>query len=538
MKRYIYINYFLIFLFFSCDFNTYLDKAETGGLSDDEVFGDYVQTERFLANIYSGLLNEWMPISSFTYASASDEAKCPVTYYDGPQVFTRGLLSPSHNPIDNWGALYASIRKANHLIERIDQVPVVNSIQSEGKIRMKGEAYFLRAYFYFELFKRYGRVPIVDRLLQISDDLNLPRNTIDEVVDFIIKDCETAEVLLPKNNSVDNYGRATKGASMMIKAKTYLLAASPLHNPENNKDKWREAAEAAQQIIDLNVYAVDPDYKGLFHKRNASNIIFQSTLNKTDWVREMFIPSRNGKAMLQPTQNIVDAYEMNNGLAIDEAGSGYSTNNPYVNRDPRFYESIIFNGSTWQGETIETFVGGIDGLVSAEGNRTQTGYYLRKLIDENASISPTDRPGDHFWIYMRYEDVLLMYAEAMNEWSDNPDISVYESVNLIRNRVGMPSLPNNLSKDEMRKRIRRERQVELAFEGSRFWDIRRWKIDESTLSEARGMRITKVGSNFTYEPFLVESRIYDRAFDLFPIPQSELNRNLAMSKDQNKGYSN
>jgi len=535
MKKFnIFIYLLFSTLLYSCNFNEYLDKAETGGISEDEVFGDYIQTERYLANIYSGLPFEWMPVNSFTYAAASDEAKCPVIYYNGPQVYTRGLLSPTFNPIDNWGSLYASIRKVNRLIEKIDDVPAVNVSQLSGKTRMKGEAYFLRAFFYQELFKRYGGVPIIDRVLQITDDLNIPRNTAEEVANFIAEDCDTAVPLLETVNSSSNIGRATKGAAMMIKARALLLVASPLHNPSNLKTHWELAAAAAKAIIDMQLYDVDADYKGLFHKRSASNLIYQSTVNHTGWVRNMLVPSMNGNAWIQPLQNLVDAYEMANGKGIEEAGSGYDANNPYVGRDPRFYQSILYNGSTWKGENIQTFVGGLDGLTSAEGGLTQTGYYLRKLIDENASVSPDYRPGDHYWVYMRYEDVLLMYAEAENEAQSSPTSAVYTAINQVRNRVQMPSLAEGLNQAQMRERIRNERRVELAFEGHRIWDIRRWEIASAAMDAAYGMRITRGANGFNYQTFRVEDRIYDEAFNLFPIPQSERNRNNQLG--QNPGY--
>lgn len=518
-------------------FDEYLDKAETGGLSEKEVFGDYIQTERYLANIYSGLFNDWMPTSSFTYAAASDEAKCPVIYFNGPQIFTRGLVSPNHNPVDVWADLYSGIRKVNRFIEEIDGVPALNASQITGKGRMKGEAYFLRANFYAELYKRYGAVPLVSRVLQISDNLNLPRNAEEEVVRFIADDCNEAAANLPAIHTAANIGRASKGAAMMLKARVLLYAASVLHNPSGDVQKWQLAANAAEDVMKLGLYHVDGDYAGLFHKRTSSNIIFQSTVNNTSWLKQMFVPSQNGTAWIQPLQNLVDDYEMKNGIKPGDPGSGYDVNNPYANRDPRFAASIIYNGSEWKGAVIETYAGGLDGLVSAEGAKTQTGYYLRKLIDENGSVSPDNRPGDHYWVYMRYEETLLNFAEAKNEVLSAPDNSVYGAVNEVRTRTGiaMPALPTGLTKAEMRERIRRERRIELAFEGHRFWDIRRWGIGKSVMREARGMRIASLGGgNFSYTPFLVESRVYEDAFDLFPIPQSERNRNTALG--QNNGY--
>lgn len=539
MKFRIIIIYIVaITSFTACSkFDSYLDKAETGGLTEKQVFGDYVQTESYLANIYASISNEWMPNQSFTYAAAADEAKCPVVYFNGPQVYTRGLLSPTFNPIDSWASMYAAIRKVNFFISKIDEVPTVNATQVSGKSRMKGEGYFLRAWFFSELYKRYGEVPVLDKVLQISDNLQLPRNTEAEVLKFITDDCDlAASLLLPVNNTV-NTGRATKGAALMLKARTLLYAASLLHNPANDAAKWKQAADAAKAVIDLDVYQVDGDYNGLFHKRNTPNVIFQSTVNNTTWLKQMFVPSQNGLAWIQPLQNLVDDYEMKNGKKITEDGSGYDISNPYANRDPRLAASIIYNGSQWKGATIGTYVGGDDGLTSAEGALTQTGYYLRKLIDENGSVSPDNRPGDHYWIFMRYEEALLNYAEALNEVLAAPDAAVYKAVNDVRTRasVNMPQLPTGLSKSQMRDRIRHERRIELAFEGHRFWDIRRWRIGTSVMKEARGMRAEKTGENtYTYTPFVIEARIYQPAFDLFPIPQSERNRNAALT--QNAGY--
>lgn len=518
-------------------FDNYLDKAETGGLTEKQVFGDYVQTESYLANIYASISNEWMPNQSFTYAAAADEAKCPVVYFNGPQVYTRGLLSPTFNPIDSWAGLYAAIRKVNFFISKIDEVPTVNATQVSGKKRMKGEGYFLRAWFFSELYKRYGEVPVLDKVLQISDNLEIPRSTEAEVIRFITADCDqAADLLLTVNNTV-NTGRATKGAALMLKARTLLYAASLLHNPANDAAKWQLAADAAKAVIDLEVYNVDGDYNGLFHKRNTPNVIFQSTVNNTTWLKQMFVPSQNGQAWIQPLQNLVDDYEMKNGKRITEDGSGYDIANPYANRDPRLAASVIYNGSMWKGAQIETYVGGEDGLTSAEGGLTQTGYYLRKMLDENGSVSPDNRPGDHYWIFMRYEETLLNYAEALNEVLPAPDAAVYKAVNDVRTRasVNMPPLPAGLSKIQMRERIRRERRIELAFEGHRFWDIRRWRIGTSVMKDARGMRAEKTGENtYTYTPFVIEARIYQPAFDLFPIPQSERNRNAALT--QNAGY--
>lgn len=281
----------------------------------------------------------------------------------------------------------------------------------------------------------------------------------------------------------------------------------------------------------------------MLHTRISPEIIFQSTVNQVwkvhswDWVRIMQPPSQGGGwANTQPLQNLVDEYEMNNGLPITDPASGYDPANPYKDRDPRFYQTIIYNEKKWAGATIYTYVGkGPDGLNFKAGS-TQTGYYMGgKMLDENSTLISSYRPGSHYWVFMRYAETLLNYAEAQNE-AVGPDQSVYDAINAIRARptVNMPPLPAGLSKDQMRDAIRHERRIEMALEDTRFWDIRRWRIGEQVMNAAYGMKITKSGTTYNYEKFLVEDRVYKPAYDLFPIPQAEIQRNKAL--EQNPGY--
>lgn len=525
--------------------NSYLDKAESGGITDEELFRDYVQTDGFLTNIYATGISsgDWMPVYSFTYAAACDEAKCPYTFNYGTINFTSGLISPTNNPVDIWARSYQNIRKANIFLKHIDALPVNDAKQEAGKYRMKGEALFLRAFFYEELYKRYGGVPLVTEPLTIDQDLQLPRNSDEETVNFIVRDCDSAAALLPVVSTAENLGRATKGAAMMLRSRTLLYAASLLHNPENKPEKWQLAADAAKAVIDLNVYRLDDNYKTLFHTRTSPEVIFQSTINQVwkvvdnDWVRHTEPPSQGGGwGNLQPLQNMVDEYEMSNGKYITDPSSGYDPAKPYVGRDPRFYQSIIYDGCKWAGATINTYVGsGVDGL-NYNAAATKTGYYVAKLLDENATLITSYKPGSHYWTFMRYAEALLNYAEAKNEALSAPDQSVYDAVNAIRDRknVKMPPLSAGLTKEEMRLRIRHERRVELAFETHRFWDLRRWRIGTQEGTAAYGMKVTKSGTVYTYEKFLLENRVYRPAFDLFPIPQSEREKDKALM--QNPGY--
>lgn len=519
--------------------DSYLDRDPVGGLSDKQVFTRYNETEKYVTGLYAKLHNriEWWPSAegenkTFSYAAASDEALCSVQYPDGPQVFTQGTVNASYNPLDRWLELYSSIRAANLFLEKIDMLVPQNNIQTIGKKRMIGEVHFMRAYYYMELFKRYGGVPIVDKVLSVSDELNLVRNTAMETVNFISADCDAAANNLPLTYPALDMGRATKGAALMLKAKALLFSASLLHNPQQDKDRWLQAANAAKAVIDLKQYEVDNDYDALTHKRVAKNLIFQSNLNQTNWVFFNFLPSLGGQARVQPLQNLVDAYDMkSSGLPISEDPSYDAINSPYIDRDPRFYSSIIHDGASFQGNTVYTYVGapgGNDTQRWGGDRRTQTGYYLRKTVDENGSVTPNYIVGDHFWIFMRYEETFLIYAEALNEYLDNPDQRVYDAVNEVRTRVGMPGLATGMNKEKMRERIRNERRVELAFEGHRFWDIRRWRIGEEVMKLARGVIIDGSVTPRKHWNNDIEVRKYQPSFDLFPIPQTEINKHPAL----------
>ena len=527
---------------------SYLDKAESGGTTEDQVFANYVQAQGFLANIYSAGLGtgDWFAgNNAFTWTAATDDARCQYNYAYAPIVYTNGSLSSTNNPIDAWPKYYQAIRKANDFLAHIDLVPTGGDAnEQDGKTRMKGEAYFLRAYYYAELYKRYGRVPLIDKVLSIDDDLNIPRSTDEETVAFITKNCDSAALLLPLTYPANNLGRATKGAAMMLKARTLLFGASLLHNASNDVQKWKDAAAAAKAVMDLGVYHLADNYKTMLHTRQSTEIIFQNTTNQVfkvatdDWVRVQQPPGQGGGwANTQPLQDLVDAYEMKNGLAITDPASGYDPQNPYKNRDPRMAMTVIYNGAPWAGTTIYTYVNsGANGL-NYKAGATQTGYYMGgKMLDETSTLITSYQPGSHFWVYMRYAETLLDYAEAQNE-AAGPDQSVYDAINAIRGRtsVVMPPLPAGLTKDQMRDKIRHERRIEMALEDSRFWDVRRWRIGQQVMTVANGMRATKnANGTYTYAPFLVENRVYKPAYDLWPILQTELLKNKALV--QNDGY--
>lgn len=508
-----------------------LDQKPLDQIPGENVFTDLKLTRLFLNGTYTGLPSGFNR-GQYMLDTGSDDGENSYGWAAG-QAFNRGDYTPSDYPLSNtWARSYASIRRTNLLLENIDNVPGDQTIRQQ----MKGEALFLRAFFFAELMKFYGGVPLVTKSLNIKDDLQLPRNSLAECVSFISKQCDEAAALLPVSHSGNDVGRATKGAALALRARTLLYASSPFFNVA----KWSDAAQAAKTIIDQKNYLLYPDYGKLFLDDNNGEVIFDRQFDPA-LTNDIFQGSSvnffnmptgyGGWGGTGPTQDFVDSYETTDGKTIKESKL-YSETDPYKNRDSRLSATVQYEGIMWAGRPVETRVGGLDGI---DKDGTTTGYYMRKFLEEELAYNVYARPGKANWILMRYAEVLLNYAEAQNEAS-GPDASVYDAINQIRVRARQPNLPTGLNQAQMRERIRNERRIELAFEEHRFWDIRRWRLAEKVVNgPAHGIRITKVGNTLNYERFIVEKRVFDPAKHyLFPIPQSEMDKNKALQ--QNPGW--
>lgn len=456
-------------------------------------------------------------------------------------IFNNGTWSPLRTLDDAYAKNYRGLRQVNIFLAHAN---TANIIPATDIPRLRGEAFFLRAFFHFELLKRYGGVIIANRVFNMHDTIDLPRNTFSETVAQIIMDCDSALAIpsLPlaiANSATSDYGRATKTAVMALKARTLLYAASPLNNPNNDLTLWQNAADAAKLIITSGAHSLINNYADIFNYNVAAynkEVIFASNAENRNDIETNNAPVSFAGALgrTNPTQELVDAYEMKNGKPITDPSSGYDPLNPYFNRDPRLTQSIFYNGSTFKSTTIETFVDGKDSKERSI-NGTKTGYYMAKFLSSSATWNQTTntlvrRP----WVIFRYAEVLLNYAEAQNE-AVGPDQSVYDAINQIRKRARLgvtTNLPANLTKDQMREYIRNERRVELAFEEHRFYDVRRWRIGEETFGKpVTGMRILKSGATLTYSPYTVETRVFSIKNYLYPIPQSELDKTTKL--DQN-----
>lgn len=553
MKILKYINYVLIATLFltvsNCD---YLDYDETSFNRKDDVFTDFNRSKNFLTAIYNYLPTDFNSIDGAMRASASDEAEHVFDLSD-IQRFNQGRYSPLQ-PIDNvWGNMYSGIRAANmFLVETAGQEFLEDQYNLDyGEIieqfnNYAYEARFLRAFFYFELVKRYKNIPLITEVLTPEETINAQQSSFNEVVDFIISECDAIAIELPEDysnfSSESETGRATRGAALALKARTLLYAASPLHNTSNDVSIWADAANAAKSVIDLNAYTLENNYSNIVNNFTSNELIFERREGNTNGFERRNFPVgyEGGNTGTCPTQNLVDAYEMqSNGLPITDPASGYDPTNPYSGRDPRLQRTVLVNGSTWKGQTVQSFIGGANGQPIAFA--TKTGYYLKKYVIEAINLLPTNTTTrEHTWVLFRYGEVLLNYAEAMNE-AYGPEnaatlgMTALDAVNEIRQRANMPNFPSGLTQEEFREKLRNERMVELAFEDHRFWDIRRWEIGEQTEDIYQmEIRPDNSGTGFIFEKKLLEVRPFEDRMNLYPIPQAELFKNTNLT--QNTGW--
>ncbi|HXB08547.1 MAG TPA: RagB/SusD family nutrient uptake outer membrane protein, partial [Puia sp.] len=422
-----------------------------------------------------------------------------------------------------------------------------SAIDTALKNRFIGEVRVLRAYSYFRLISLYGGVPLVTKQFSLSDSFSIPRNTYADCLNFITSELDKAAAALPVSYSAQDQGRITKGAALAVKSRALLYAASPLNNPTNDLTKWQSASDAAKAVIDLNQYALYSDYKTLFSNKAMYNseIIWTRPYNNVVdpeviplILEQVLFPNGYyGFGQVDPLQNLIDQYETVNGM-LPKDDPSYDPQNPYVNRDPRFYASILYDGAPFKGRAVETFVPG--GKDSPEGaltpqNASVTGYYVRKYVDESITNPSAANCGNTPWTFFRYAEILLNFAEARYFLGDEAACRSY--INQVRSRTGVNMPPVTESGPALLTRLQHEREIELAFEEHRYFDVRRWQIAPQVLNAAaQKMVITK---NLTtgiksYAPQAFQTRVFLDKNYLVPIPQSELDKDAALT--QNVGF--
>ena len=569
------VKYIAVLLFgaaaVSCEFEDMpFDKYDS-----DFVFSNDKKAAGYVLGVSLGLPsdnsdeNGYNRVDGAMLSSACDESMITVTG-SSLVLLTDGSLTPrKSNPDGCWDDNYKFIRDANIGIVGLEKLPEANH---DLKLQLQAELKFLKAFFYFELVKRYGGVPLLDRAYDLSEDLNIPRSSFADCIDYITRLCDEAYTDLPDPNNV-SFGRASRGAALALKARALLYAASPLYNGKGydgtdneficygtyDAKRWEAAAEAAAAVIKLGYYDIykpnaiadgDADakvitngstnYRKLFTVISGNKELILPRTSKVGnqvEIQNFPVGIPNGKGLTSPSQQIVDAYGMVDGTPIDLPGGLYDRRNPYENRDPRFYASIFYNGQDWNGTTIETFQGGVHNNTNTS---TKTGYYLSKFCGSEVVISGTPTNTNHCFPLFRYAELLLDYAEAANE-AYGPDsdplgcgLTARDALKRVRSRVLRPSQTDvdvaQGDSEAMREAIRAERRVELAFEDHRYYDVKRWKIADEVLSESiKGMQITRSGDTFSYQVVEnVNNRQFSTRFYLYPIPNGDVVNNSAI----------
>ena len=561
MKTQLIILFSLIFIVSSC--SEFLSYDETSSYSEDQVFGVYSRATQMATNVYSYLESDFGNVNNAMRAAGCDEAEYVWTN-SSVHTFYNGTWSAINTVDDKWAHYYKGIRAANLFLEKgVGQTFEENKYQSGYEKAMlkynnlQYEVRFLRAYFYFELMKRYGGVPLITKVLTEQEANSVSRETYDKISEFIVSECDEVAKYLPKAYTAEydaETGRATRAAALALKARCLLYGASKLHNESSENAKWVDAANAAKVLIDSAVvFKINQlvGYDKIPNNIALPELIFACREPNSGTFESLNFPIgfEGGNSGTVPTQNLVDAYEIKrSGNPLDGTYFNWNdpaqTANPYINRDPRLGHTVVLNNTLWAyNERVEAWTGGNSGLPKA--GATPTGYYLKKYLDPNISFKPSGTTSSrHVWVIFRYAEVLLNYAEAMNEAFPTPTykdatytLSAVEAINLVRRRTGvlLTAIPTTIPKDDFRAKVRNERRVELAFEDHRFWDIRRWKIGPETVAIKR-TRIEKDPTTgaFSYSTYTTNDRIWDDKMYYYPIPLAEIYKNGNLK--QNPGW--
>lgn len=546
--------------------------------------------QKYLNAIYYALQNGHNRVGGDYLDAASDDAITSAISENDIQRLAAGQYTASNrvgagrdvpNRITgdmDWGGYYTSIRQAITFINNIDKVPLMMSYTNADGLKAplnrawKSEARFLKAYFYFELVKRYGGVPILrdDAPYELGEDMELPRNTFEYCINYIVSELDAVKDRLRTVNSLDAASEGhvvTAGAAMALKSRVLLYAASPLFNerpiePGNelvgyaayDQLRWKDAADAARWFIDTyqDLYAlstVEPRFASVFldyYSSTNKEIIFAQQGDRNRGVETNngpigFTGNNQSRGRTSPTQNLVDAFPMKDGKAIDDPTSAYTyaEQTMYANRDPRLNYTVMHNDSRWLNTNLETFITGKNNP-DQTAQTTKTSYYLRKFM---GNFEETDNYDDalHLWIMFRYAEILLNFAEAENEYA-GPTTEVYKAITDLRSRAGIDpgadqryGLKENMTQAEMRKVIRNERRIEMAFEEQRYWDIRRWRMAEDVFANPLyGLQITKSSGVLNYARIPVAEYSFENKRYFYPIPYSEVIKNSNMK--QNPGW--
>ena len=590
----------------------FLDMAPQENLQLEDIFTNRMYTKNFLTHIYS-----WSPTEANMaddggawrnpFVAGSDEMEIAYGKAYG-HLINDGSWNPQNiSQTQVWPESYMAIRKCNQLLENIDKCPA-----TEDELRhWKGEAYFLRAWYHFLAFRAYGAIPVLTQSYDPNDDLlSIVRTPADLVVEQIVKDCDAAAECLHDEDiwPLSDQGRATRLAALGLKARALLYIASPLYNGNTeladlknldgtnlisqtyDPEKWKRAADAALECINTaaavnkTLYDENPNpvlnYGEIFTKVWNKEILWAKNIGAYQhWLNCGDPVSFACFSIFNPTQELVDAYQMEDGstpiigyendglIPVINPESGYveegfvengddsglnrwqaGVSNMYIKREPRFYASINFNGAIWKYDapsfnktdphTLEFWYTGVDGKLGAGTDYCKTGYLMRKLV--SPEYIPFKYTPNQQWVYIRLGEIYLDLAEALNEYY-GPTADCYKYINAIRKRAGLPELEAGLTKEQMRDKIKHERRIELAFETHRFFDVRRWKDAKETESKSIHAMSIYEGTHLQDPAFYKREKVETRVFEapkhyFFPIDQVEIDKHHDRALVQNLGW--
>lgn len=518
----------------------FLETIPHDALSPSTTWQTEADAEKFLIGCYDG----WADESGILYWDCGSDFGFNYHIHEGWRNIGNGSMTASNQVAGYYS--FSMIRRCNDFLTNIANIEFA---EESKKNNMIGQVKTIRAYQYFLMNWIYGGVPIIESY-ETAEEAQVPRNSEEEVKDFIYNELDEAIPML--YDAPEASGYIAKGTALALNMRASLFYGD-----------YQRAKDAAKAIMDLEIYELDPSYENLFTLagQNSKEIIASVQHDEnlySNWtIATMYNNADGGWSSMVPTQNLVDIYEMSNGLTKEEAGSGYDATHPFANRDPRMAMTILYPGMDWVGLTGKTILNTLDATIDGAKNPNypdDADNASKTALTWAKYLNPYTQYGD-IWstnaqpIVFRYAEVLLSYAEAENELN-GPSAEVYNLLNQVRNRVGMPDVDQNKYNNQakLRELIRRERSVELAGEGLRRQDIIRWKDDSGKMlaeTVLNGPLTRVVGTVNTSEPdptkratisgtALVENRAFASYNRYLPIPQSAIDKNPNLK--QNEGY--
>ncbi len=550
MKKTLILNISVVLLSLTGCKKDFLDRQPQDAYSNSSLWTSASDANAALAGVYNGQYNPgtpsnysddgngWATATWIVYFDTMTDNAYSQYPWEGFQAYGNGSVNPTTGDANLWNN-YTCVQRCNYFLANIGKTPMDATL----KAQMIAQVKFIRAYEYFLMSQLYGDVPLITSNLTPAQANAVTRTPKAEVTKFILTELAAATADLPTSYGSADVGHITKGAAIALKARVELYTAD-----------YANCITDCQAVMGLG-YSLNPSYSDLFRMQNqytdpeiiaAAQYVENPYQNSNGVLGVMPSNSMGGWSSINPLQGLVDSYEMKNGKVITDPTSGYDANNPYTNRDPRLAATILYPGAPYlpAGSSTPSYFDPLDDSSPdyyASGNNTSpSGYVVKKFTSNLGDFDNLFQSGLNMTV-IRYAEVLLSYAEAKIELGQI-DGSVYNAINAVRNRAGMPAVDQSVynSQAALRTLVRRERRVEFAMEGLRFFDIQRWKIGEQVMNgpvygarlgtvDATTGKYTITGNNLDIETRQFTSKNY-----LWPVPQSEININKSLT--QNPGY--